>query len=377
MTQDTFDALAFRSHFPHLDELAHLASCSQGALSRELHYSLSDLTRSLHLQGAPWGEWMEEVEKLRGLFASLINTTPEHIAIVSSASAGAYQVVSSFEWDGATVLTSSLEFPSIGQVLHAQRARGAEIEFIEDREAALETDNWSGRMTSSTKLVSVPLVSYHNGARPDVVGIVREARERGITTLVDAYQGAGVLPIDVQELDCDYLVTGALKYLLGLGGVAFLYVKDIGLAERVPESTGWFGRVDPFSFDPTDTSYPDSARRFEGGTPSVPAVYAGLAGLRLLDSVDQSLGYEHVMQLRDYFCDEVGQLGIEISQPADPQRYGPQVAVRLADPNAAAESLAQDKIVTAPRNDVLRMSLHYYTTSADVDRAAAALSKLG
>jgi selenocysteine lyase/cysteine desulfurase len=376
MTQHTFNPHNFRSHFPHLDQLAHLASCSQGALSRELHYSMSDMTRSLHLQGAPWGEWMGEVEKLRELFASYINTTPEHIAIIPTASAGAYQTASAFNWQDSTLLTSALEFPSVGQVFQAQKANGASIEFIEDRGAALEASTWAGLMNESTKLVSVPLVSYHNGARPDVAGVVSEARRRGIATFVDAYQGAGVVPIDVQELDCDYLVTGALKYLLGLGGVAFLYVKDVDRAERVPEFTGWFGREDPFSFNPEDTSYPHAARRFEGGTPSVPAVYASLAGLRLVSSVDAQQGFAHVMNLREYFCEELSNIGIAISQPQDVPRRGPQVAVRLSDPDGVAARIAEDGIVTAPRNDVLRMSLHYYSTENDVDRAVSALKKM-
>ena len=376
MTQNTFDALDFRSHFPHLENLAHLASCSQGALSRELHYSMADMTRSLHLQGAPWGEWMGEVEKLRELFASYINTTPDHIAIIPTASAGAYQTASAFNWQDASLLTSALEFPSVGQVFQAQKSNGAAIEFIDDRDAALDASTWADLMDESTKLVSVPLVSYHNGARPDVAGIIVEARRRGIATFVDAYQGAGVVPIDVQELDCDYLVAGALKYLLGLGGVAFLYVKNVDLAERVPEFTGWFGREDPFSFNPEDTSYPQAARRFEGGTPSVPAVYASLAGLRLVDSVDPQQGFAHVMKLREYFCEEISKIGITISQPDDQQRHGPQVAVRLSDPDAAAAQMAEDGIITAPRNDVLRMSLHYYSTEHDIDRAVSALKKL-
>ena len=142
MAYDTFNSDSFRSHFPHLKDLVHLASCSQGALSREVHYALSDMTRSLHLFGAPWGEWMAEVEEARALFAELINTTPDHVAVVPTASAGAYQVASSFNWTGASLVTSDLEFPSVGQVFHAQQAHGARITFIDDREACLEADVW-------------------------------------------------------------------------------------------------------------------------------------------------------------------------------------------------------------------------------------------
>lgn len=376
MDDAVFDHQLFRAHFPHLDELAHFASCSQGALSREVHYALADLTRSMHLHGAPWDEWMAKTEALRGEFAAFINTTADHIALLPSASAGAYQVASAFEWSGAHILTSDLEFPSIGQVFCAQQRNGAAVDFIADREAAMEADVWARTVRDDTKLVSVPLVSYHNGAMPAVRSIVDVAHERGAAAFVDAYQGAGVVPIDVEELDCDYLVTGSLKYMLGLAGVAFLYVKDVDRAERLPVATGWFGRENPFGFDPRDTSYPHAARRYEGGTPAVPAVYASLAGVRLLAGVDSSAGFAHVKAMRTYLAEELAGCGIEISQPASELRQGPQVAPRLTDPVSVAAQLGENGIIAAPRNDVLRMSLHYYTSPDDIDRAVAAIRRV-
>lgn len=377
MTDRQFDPEAFRSHFPALKEMVHLASCSQGAFSTEVNYALTDLARSLHLHGAPWGEWMTEVENLRSEFASFINTTPDHIAIVPTASAGAYQVASAFNWDNnADVVTSAIEFPSIGQVFQAQKVNGAKIRYIDDAHAALEADSWSDCITDTTKLVSVPLVSYQTGNMPDVATIIRQAQKRGATTFIDAYQGAGVVPIDVQELDCDYLVTGSLKYLLGLAGVAFLYVKNVSRADRVPEFTGWFGRQNPFGFDPQDTSHPAEARRYEGGTPSVPSVYASLAGLRLIESIDQHQGFDHVKNLREYAADEISRAGMEVCQPSAKDSRGPQVAVRLANPDRAADELRAEHIVTAPRNDLLRISLHYYTNQSDIDRTVTALKNI-
>ncbi|RIK17775.1 MAG: aminotransferase [Acidobacteria bacterium] len=366
----------FRTHFPHLAELSHFDSCSQGALSLEMSYALDDLKRSIHLHAAPWGEWMAKVEELRAEFADFINTTPDHIAIVPSASAGAYQVASAFRWDGGQIMTSDLEFPSVANVLHAQQRNGAEIDFIDDRDSAVHAETWISRMTGKTKLVSVPLVSYHDGARPELEPIIGHAREKGVVTFVDAYQGAGTVPLDVQQLQCDYLTTGSLKYLLGLGGVAFLYVRDIAVADKLPEFTGWFGRPDPFAFDPRDTAYAPNARRFESGTPAVPAVYASLAGLRLLRRARQSDVVEHVASMREELSTGVRELGIEVSGPTSPERRGPQVALKLHDPDGTAARLAEEGVYAAPRNDLLRMSLHYYTNGADIERALAALKKL-
>lgn len=376
MTIEHLTSPEFRSHFPHLEELSHFDSCSQGALSLELNYSLDDMLRSMHLYAAPWNEWMGKVEALREEFAAFINASPDHVAIVPSASAGAYQVASSLNWADSQLLTSDLEFPSVSNVWHAQIANGAEIDFLADRSAAVYAETWIDRINSRTKLVSVPLVSYHDGSRPEVEAIVAHARDEGIVTFVDAYQGAGAVPVDVQAIGCDYLVTGSLKYLLGLGGVAFLYVRDITMAEKLPEFTGWFGRPDPFAFNPRDTDYAENARRFETGTPAIPAVYGSLAGIRLLSRTDKFLVEKHIQEMCDELRHGASELGIEVSGPTSRDHQGPQVALRFDDPDKIAALLAEDLVFAAPRNDLLRMSMHYYTNSADVQRALSSLRKL-
>jgi selenocysteine lyase/cysteine desulfurase len=319
---------------------------------------------------------MGEVEKLRERFARFINADTDEIAIVSSASEAAYQVASSFRWNQRPgILTSALEFPSVGHVWRAQTAQGAQVHMISDRVAALNTAEWESAINESLSLVAAPLVSYHDGARPPLREITDRAHEAGARMFIDAYQGAGVVPIDVKELGCDYLVTGSLKYMLGLAGVAFLYVKGGITSERSPELTGWFGRVDPFAFDPELVDYPTTARRFEAGTPAVPAVYAANAGISILEQVDQVRGYEHVSRLSDQLAAGLSDLGIRMSRPVDPEHRGPQVAIHDEDPAKLSQWLFERGIMTAPRGQLLRLSLHYYTTTEDIDTALAALRR--
>lgn len=190
-TLDRFDAEEFRRQFPPLESMVHLASCSQGALSTQLNSSLSELTSSLTHSGAPWGLWMGEIEKLRERFARFINADKSEIAIVSSASEGAYQVASSFRWDQRPgVLTSALEFPSVGHVWRAQAAQGSRIHMIQDRAKALNAAEWESAINESMSLVSAPLVSYHDGARPPLRAITDLAHKAGARMFVDAYQVA-------------------------------------------------------------------------------------------------------------------------------------------------------------------------------------------
>jgi selenocysteine lyase/cysteine desulfurase len=365
----------FRAEFPSLRDTVHLASCSQGAVSRRLTEAMRGYAETLRDQGAAWETWMAEVERARTRFARLIGATAEEIAVLPSASAGAFQAASGLDWtERPQVVSTELEFPSVAHVWHAQRQRGARVAMVRGHgDAPPPAEAYAELVDERTGLVSVPLVCYRNGARLPVREVAALAHERGARVFVDAYQGAGVLPLDVRELDCDYLVSGALKYLLGLPGIAFLYVRAGLTHPRDPELTGWFGRVDPYAFDPDGLDFPSAARRFESGTPAIPAAYAANAGMDMLDRIDPVTGYAHVSTLVDELATVLLDSGERLASPADPAQRGPQIALRDEDPNRLAHWLAERRIVTAARGDAVRLSFHYYSDRSDVAAVADAL----
>lgn len=364
----------FRRQFPALEQAPHFASCSQGALSDHLAHAMQRMTGGLIDAQAPWGEWVAKVEEYRAHAGRFLGVDGENVAVLSCASEGAFQAVSSLDWSGDRneLVTSDLEFPSVGNVW---RAQGTEIRIrnVEGIEAALHAENWIPLISERTKLVSIPLVSYINGTRPDIDRVIAHAHAVGALVFVDAYQGAGVVPFSAAELDCDFLVTGNLKYLLGLPGIAMLYVRDPAGVERPAGLTGWFGRVNPFAFDPAGVDYPDNARRFELGTHPIPSAYAGVAGFEMIEQVSLPEVWEHVVALRERLAHELTELGIRIDYPTDPAHRGPQVAVLVDDPDALAAELAKSGIGTSPRGQRLRLSLHAYTSDTDIDALVAAL----
>jgi selenocysteine lyase/cysteine desulfurase len=360
---------AFRRQFPSLADTVHLASCSQGAASLRLIAALEEFQWSLRSHGAPWDRWMAEVDSARRLFAELIGATPDEVAIVSCASEGAYQVASTIDWHRRPVIVSAdLEFPSIAHVWLAQRRRDARVRFVSGDDSATAAEDYGTLIDHDTGLVSVPLVSYRGGHRFPVRDIAKAAHAAGARVFVDAYQAAGVLPVNVRDLDCDYLVAGALKYLLGVPGLAFLYSRG-GLADDLPpELTGWFGRANPFSFDPRTLDFADSARRFETGTPAIPSAYGAVAGMTTLREagVDAAAIERHVMSLAASCANALAGADEQVVSPADPALRGPQVAIVDDDPAALSAFLAARRIVTAPRGDLLRLSFHYYNNEEDV-----------
>jgi selenocysteine lyase/cysteine desulfurase len=370
------DADQFRAQFPGLTDTVHLATCSQAAQSSRLAYALQDIGFSLRERGAPWELWMAKVDSAREWFARLIGADATEIAVLSCASEGAFQAASSLDWSMRSgIITTDLEFPSIAQVWLAQRARGATVRVARDTGVAVAAEAYTDLIDESVNLVSVPLVSYHNGSRAPVRAIAAQAHAQGARVFVDAYQAAGVLPIDVRELGCDYLVAGSLKYLLGLPGIAFLYVRGGLEHQRDPELTGWFGQRDPFDFNPRRLEFAESARRFETGTPPVLAAYAADAGFDLLDRIDVGQAYTHVAELVGQLSDRLAGIREQVASPRAPAQRGPQAALRDDDPDALAAWLAARKIVTAPRGRLLRLSLHYYNNSSDVDTVVDAIRR--
>jgi selenocysteine lyase/cysteine desulfurase len=364
----------FRLRFPALQDMTYFASCSQGALSDTLTTALLEFQHTLLRYGAPWERWTREVELARQLFARMIHATADEIAVVPSVSAAAYQVASTRDWRSRPrVVTTDVEFPSVAHVWLAQRGNGAEVSYVEDRSGVVYPEDYDALIDETCGLVSVPLISYRNGARLPVRSVIEKARDVGALTFVDAYQGAGVEPINVRELGCDFLAAGSLKYMLGIPGIAFLYVRD-GLEDsHEPPATGWFGRRDPFAFDPRHIDYPANARRFESGTPSIPSVYGAVAGMRVLGSLEPAAVRDHIAELGQQAHDTLIADGERLWSPAEKSFRGPQVALMDANPVDPAAYLAGRGIITSPRGELLRIALHYYNTSEDLRTIVAAL----
>jgi selenocysteine lyase/cysteine desulfurase len=365
----------FRSRFPALLDTVHLASCSQGAVSDALQGSLARMLGTLREQGEAWGTWLTVFERVRADFARLINAHPDQIALVPCASEGAFQVASTRGWDRRPgLVTTTTEFPSVAHVWLAQRPSGADVSFVPFGDAEAMAQAYLESIDGSTGLVSVPLVSYQNGARLPVEEVCRQARAAGALSFVDAYQGCGAQPVDVVELGCDFLVAGTMKYLLGLPGLAFLYVREGVADDRDPQLTGWWGRADPFAFDPQAVDFHAGARRFQVGSPPVPSIFAAAGGLEVLASVPGELIGEQVAGLVGRLRQRLTAAGESLWMPDEPAAWGPMLAVHADDPAGLSAFLAERRIVTAHRGAVVRIAVHGYNNDRDVDALCEALA---
>src|SRR4051812_7871189 len=366
-----------RNRFPIFEQRVYINSCSQGALSDAVRASYEQYLADWDEYGAPWEYWVERQESARAAFAGLVNADADEVAVTTSLSAGVSALASGLRFARRSkVVLTDWEFPTIGQIWHAQEARGARVVHVDAApDGTIPYEHFERAIDDDTLLVSITHVCYRNGAMVDVRKVVDLAHERGAYVLLDAFQSIGSLPVDVKELDVDFLGAGVLKYLLGSAGLGFFYCRR-ELVEKVwPTATGWFADKNIFEMDHRDYSPATTAARFQSGTPPVPAIYAGIAGMELMKEIGIPETREHVLELNSRLLEGLDELRATVCTPRRPKRRGALICVKSKDAPALVAALGREGIVTSDRDSNLRISAHAYNSVEDVEAVLSSLQR--
>jgi selenocysteine lyase/cysteine desulfurase len=370
---------AIRGEFPIFEHTTYLNSCSQGALSHRVRRAYEEHLDGWDANGAEWEHWVERAETARSAFARLLHADPGEMAVTTSVSQGVNGIVSALPLErGARtrIVISEYEFPTVGQIAHAQELRGAEVVHVRPEEdGSIPVERFAEAIDERTALVCCTTLSYRTGHRQDVAGIAGVAHEHGALCLADSYQAVGAIDLDARALGVDFVTGGTVKYLLGSAGLGFLYVRRELLAELLPTQTGWFADEDIFQMDISDYSPAADARRFDAGTPPVPNIYGGVAGMSIIEEAGVPTIEAHVSALATRLIDGLDELGATVATPHDPTQRGPLVCVRSTDVGRLVDELAAEHIVVSMRDDNLRIALHLYNVEDDVDRVLRALAE--
>jgi selenocysteine lyase/cysteine desulfurase len=248
-----------------------------------------------------------------------------------------------------------------------------------DADSALAASDFASAVDERTAVVSFPHVAYANGALADPVAVATAAHGVGALAFLDAYQSVGTLPMDVRALDVDALAAGTLKYLMGIAGIAFLYVRP-ELRDRLePTITGWFGRVDPFAFDSGTLDYPPRASRFDLGTPPIANAYAARAGIDMVAAAGPAQVQAQVERLSLRAFQLAAELGLRVLGPRSAASKGATTAIDAGSPERAhqlGEELRTEGVVVAARGRGIRLAPHGFTRTEELEHAMRQLAAL-
>lgn len=379
------DLSSYRSEFPVLARRTYLISASLGPLSRRARAAAEDhldLWQNLGPEEL-WGDHgLPKLQECRERFATLIGADPEEIAIIPSVSSGLSSIASCLDLQARPkVVLSEMDFPTNHYVWRAQETRGAKLDIVSSPDRiSLDPEEVASRIDEQTSIVNVNRVLFESSWIVDLDPIVAAARARGALVVVDDFHGSGIVPLDVHAAGIDLLVTGALKWLLGGQGLAFLYCRKELVQQLEPAVVGWFGTKEPFDFDRSGLNRRDDARRFETGTYTLPQAWTAASGLEMILEVGVDRIRAHNQTLTSEIIERADALGLELLSPRDPLTRGGLIRVRAPGGVEGAKKvlhrLFDADVVVDQRGDALRISPHFFNNHEDVERCFDELAQV-
>jgi selenocysteine lyase/cysteine desulfurase len=380
-----FDVETIRADFPRTRTAAYFdnASChpisvqSAAALHRFIEWNT-------HEVGEPWWpRWSEPRERAKALFASLINAKPNEIAFIRSTIEAESNLLNGMDIQatGGNVVTNDLHYSPALYNYQMRRKAGLDVRFVKHRGWKIDPRDMERAMDAKTRLVAIALVSNVNGHLEDVKAISEMAHARGALVYADIIQCAGAIPIDVKAMGIDLAACSTYKWLMGLKGFGFAYIRE-DLQGAVVKPTQHSGGV-RFNYAPWTTT-PDSAEeiafqpvdgpsRYEVSYPSCAGVVCALESLEYIRQLGIPNIRAHVRGLTERLSKELPKIGYSSITP--PGNESPILAFECKDPaGTLAKTRKADVHVAMRFGNKMRIAPSVFNNREDVDRLLGALS---
>jgi kynureninase len=273
---------------------------------------------------------------------------------------------------------SDLEFPSNMYLFEGFRRYGAEIVYVpSDDSVRTNLDRMLDAIDERTVLVPLSLVLFKSAFIQDAAAVIEKAHGVGARVILDVYQAAGTLPMNLEALGVDFAVGGSVKWLCGGPGAGYLYVRP-DLARAIePGIAGWAAHKRPFDFAVGPLEYADAPERFQSGTPNVPALYSCRAGYEIVAEVGVESIRATSLALTRRLMDRARSLGFRINTPARDEERGGTVVLDVPNGAAVTEALIRRNVLVDYRPGAgIRLAPHFYNTIEEVEHAMDVLAEI-
>lgn len=366
--------------FPILNESDYFNHCSISPLPTPSALAVQTYAADFNrVGGAVWLKWAQSMDRTREHAATMIGATPAEIGFVANTTHGVLCIANSLAWrPGDNIVTAEHEFPANVYPWMNLRRRGVALRVVPEREDyTFSADDFLARIDERTRLVAVSLVQFSTGCRMPVERLGAICRERGILFCVDAIQGMGAMPVNVDAIGADFLMADTRKWLLGLEGFGLLYVRRSRLDLLDETMTGWLARERFMDFDDLEQPVVAEARRFEAGAPCMIGSVAAAESLGWFVRVGVENVWSRIEALNARLREGLPRIGYTVVSPAgDGQRSGIVACHKPGiDPAQTAGRLAKANIHVTTRRGWLRIAPHGYNQPGQIDRLLSALAE--
>jgi selenocysteine lyase/cysteine desulfurase len=367
------DWTAIRKEFPVTERWAYFDHAAVAPMTARAQAALADWSRDVAENGdVNESRWVERVESVRRQLADLLNADPLDVAFVKNTSEGIGIVAEGFPWAaGDNIVTAEEEYPANIYPWMNLAGRGVELRRVPSRGPRVAIDDIAAAIDAHTRVVSLSYVEFASGFRNDLEAVGTICRHSGILFVVDAIQGLGVLPLDVNKLPVDALSADGHKWLLGPEGAGVFYLRRDLIDRLHPVGIGWNSVIGSRRFSKIDFQLKPGAGRWESGSLNVGGILALGASLGVLNEIGWPVIHERVLSLTDYLCERAAARGLEVfSSRLDRERSSIVSLVASGQDSQTVKRRCRDAgIVINHRAGRLRFSPHAYNTEDELDRA--------
>ena len=368
------DLLDYRSEFPVLEHTTYLASHTLGPMPRRAPELLAEFAQMWGERGIrAWAEgWWRTPIEVGDQIGRIVGAPAGSTVMQQNVAIAEAIVLSCFrpaDPARSRVVYERANFPSVRYLYQAQP--DLDVVVCEDDEEIVE------RIDERTLLVPISHVLFKESEIQDVGAIVRRAHEVGAHVILDCYQSAGIVPVDLSALGVDFAVGGSVKWLCGGPANGWLYVRP-DLAERLePTYTGWQAHERPFAFEETLEYSSAGAARFLTGTPNPAAHMAGTAGYDLIEEIGVARIRENSLRQTELLIGLADAAGFEIYSRREPERRGGAVIVTVPEGAAVYAELEARGVLGDYRPGAgIRLGPHFFSTDDEIRHVVGQISDI-
>lgn len=368
------ELLAYREEFPILNRAVYMISHSLGAMPRGVYDRLREYADIWATRGIrAWSEgWWEMPVTAGDKVARIIGAAPGTVVMQQNVSICQSLILSCFDLSQKRnkIVYEALNFPSVMYVYdaHVRATGGRLVEVPSDDGVTMDTERLLNAIDEETLLVPISHVLFKSAYIQDVQAVIHKAHSVGAKVILDMYQSAGTVPVNVQDLEVDFAVGGSVKWLCGGPGAGYLYVHSALHRLLEPKLTGWMAHRAPFDFEPGRIAYAPDIHRFLHGSPAIPALYAAETGYDIINAIGVEKIRAKSLRQTARLIQLADEHGWRVNSPRTQDKRGGTVVIDVPHAGAVVRELAKRSVLVDFRPGVgIRIAPHFYTADDELD----------
>ncbi len=369
-----------RSYFPHLkNEIIYFNHASTAPISTKVKERIEEFVyeRSELALDDYWA-FKSVADETKEMIGEMINCSGDRIAFLDNTTNGIIWLTSGIDWkSGDRIILNDVEFPANIYPFLQLKEKGVEVDIIKSTNGIVTAEEIIASIKPATKLISVSFVQFLSGYRIDLEKIGKVCKEKGIIFSVDSIQGLGAIRLDVEKCNIDFLANGTQKWMLGLQGLAFIYVRK-ELQEKMKSAPiGWLAVHNAWDLINFDITTKETAERFQPGTLNNLGIYAFNSSMKIFKEFGFDEIEKQVLSNSKYFIKELEKIGYKSPLLSLPEKHlAGIVSFKTENGQKILDYLNQKKIVCSLREGYIRFAPHFYNTKQEIELVVDTLKNI-